>query len=718
MKRSKAGKLLAWLLSVSMVASAMFTGTAPGLSAAEAPGEEVTYYARTINLGTKGISHPRVPTGSKQEWRGDYVHFGLGGGVTLHNRVLDPSTTEFGADESTMLLENSYVIEDMTLHSKGFADWREASTYLNGAFMDTHFSAGERTAIAKSSKAEESEQDGQGYPGLRFVPFSDVSLFLLDAKEVTRPSYGYYDKKNNPAVSRMKKKKGEPASWWLRSECKIEYAESDGKNRYQGGVVREDGSIACILDLAEDITEEDRTQGISPAFNVKSSAVVFTSMFSEPEAGEDDKVSGKPFGVISGEKTLKEVSDYDTVDNVGHNWKLTLKSGDKEPEISGIERNGNQLSFDYSGVRTGERQTLSAIITSGEGEEEIILHYGILEETDGKRSQSGTVTFTLPAGFDAKQHKLKVFSEQRNGAATTDYAGEMAVVDVPDLPVVTDPPVVTDAPTLAPVGTPAVKPAETQEPDPTGTPVQTLKPTKRPDVETGVATTAKPTVTPTVKPTQKPGQTDKPSPKPGETDRPTPRPGETDQPTAAPEETESPTEPPERSETPTQKPESSDHPTEKPDGTGKPDPSATPEQTVKPVVTNSPTATPVMKVVEESDPDEDEEEEYEADQPDKTRSSVPDKEPKTGENSGVELYATIGMVAGLSYLLLYFTDEECGMTEEKKKQLVSRLARWAKRGGRFRKMLAAAAIVLLLVYYHAIGKRTPSAVIEGDLDEV
>ncbi len=494
MKRSKAGKLLAWLLSVSMVVSAMFTGTAPGLSAAEDSGEEVTYYARTINLGTKGISHPRVPTGSKQEWRGDYVYFGLGGGVTLHNRVLDPSTTEFGTDESTMLFENSYVIEDMTLHSEGFKDWGEASTYLNGEFMDTHFSAGERTAIAKSSKAKESEQDGNGYAGLRFVPFSDVSLFLLDAKEVTRLSYGYYDKKNNPAVSRVKKKKGEPASWWLRSECEVEYVDSDEKNHYQGGVVKADGSIACIADHPED---KEFTQGISPAFNVKSSAVVFTSMFSESEAGEGDTLSGKPFGVISGEKTLEEVRDYDTVDNVGHNWKLTLKSGDKAPEISDIERDGNQISFDYSGVRTGERQTLSAIITSGEGDEEIILHYGILEETDRTRSQSGTVTFTLPAGFDRETHHLKVFSEQRNGAATTDYAGEMAVVDVPD---------------------------------PTGTPVQTLKPTKRPDVETGVVTTARPSGTPTA------------TPKPGETDKPSPRPGETDQPTMRPEETESPAE--------------------------------------------------------------------------------------------------------------------------------------------------------------------------------
>ena len=83
-----------------------------------------------------------------------------------------------------------------------------------------------------------------------------------------------------------------------------------------------------------------------------------------------------------------------------------------------------------------------------------------------------------------------------------------------------------------------------------------------------------------------------------------------------------------------------------------------------------------------------------------------DNEPKTGDVTPLELYATLAMIAGFSYLLLYFTDPEKGMTEEKKKELVGRIVRWAKRGGRFKKYLAMAAIVVLLVYYHSIGRKT------------
>ena len=83
-----------------------------------------------------------------------------------------------------------------------------------------------------------------------------------------------------------------------------------------------------------------------------------------------------------------------------------------------------------------------------------------------------------------------------------------------------------------------------------------------------------------------------------------------------------------------------------------------------------------------------------------------DDEPKTGDVTPLELYATLAMIAGFSYLLLYFTDPEKGMTEEKKKELVGKIVMWAKRGGRFKKYLAMAAIVVLLVYYHSIGRKT------------
>lgn len=78
-------------------------------------------------------------------------------------------------------------------------------------------------------------------------------------------------------------------------------------------------------------------------------------------------------------------------------------------------------------------------------------------------------------------------------------------------------------------------------------------------------------------------------------------------------------------------------------------------------------------------------------------------EPKTGENTSVKVFATLGMVAGFTYLLLYFTGGEGGITEAEKEEVISRLVRWARRG-RFRKYPALAIILLFLLYYHSIGR--------------
>ena len=71
----------------------------------------------------------------------------------------------------------------------------------------------------------------------------------------------------------------------------------------------------------------------------------------------------------------------------------------------------------------------------------------------------------------------------------------------------------------------------------------------------------------------------------------------------------------------------------------------------------------------------------------------------------MQLYATVGMIAGLAYVLLLFF-EMCGMTEEEKDALLVRMTKWAKRGGKLRRMLAVAGIFMVLVYYHSVGKQT------------
>ncbi len=82
-----------------------------------------------------------------------------------------------------------------------------------------------------------------------------------------------------------------------------------------------------------------------------------------------------------------------------------------------------------------------------------------------------------------------------------------------------------------------------------------------------------------------------------------------------------------------------------------------------------------------------------------------DDEPDTGDHTPLALGATLSMIAGLTYLLLYLLDRRGGMTEEMKRELVFAIIDWAKQGGGCRTYLALAAIFVLLVYYHSIGKK-------------
>ena len=69
----------------------------------------------------------------------------------------------------------------------------------------------------------------------------------------------------------------------------------------------------------------------------------------------------------------------------------------------------------------------------------------------------------------------------------------------------------------------------------------------------------------------------------------------------------------------------------------------------------------------------------------------------------MKVFATLGMVAGFTYLLLYFTGGEGGITESEKEEVIARLVRWAHRG-KFRKYPALVIILLFLLYYHSIGR--------------
>lgn len=86
-------------------------------------------------------------------------------------------------------------------------------------------------------------------------------------------------------------------------------------------------------------------------------------------------------------------------------------------------------------------------------------------------------------------------------------------------------------------------------------------------------------------------------------------------------------------------------------------------------------------------------------------SPVRDEEPQTGEALGVEMYATLAMIAGMAYLMLYFTDGSLGMTEEEKKELIKGIIGWTRGRGRIAKYMALSAIFVILLFYHSIGKK-------------
>ncbi len=90
-------------------------------------------------------------------------------------------------------------------------------------------------------------------------------------------------------------------------------------------------------------------------------------------------------------------------------------------------------------------------------------------------------------------------------------------------------------------------------------------------------------------------------------------------------------------------------------------------------------------------------------------------EPQTGDPMNVQVYATLAMVAGFLYLLLYFASDNPGITEKEKEELVSRMLGWAKRGGIVRKLSVFAALFFFLLYYHSIGKSENR---EWNLDDV
>ena len=390
------GKLPKRILGAVLTAALMLgTVSLPGFSVAVKADEPETVKAIT-GLGTGTISNPKIPVDGSS-WRGSYVYYGNYGDNPIKYRVLSKSTSDFSGNamRNTMLVDCDSTLLNIAHESdyplpEGYEySWAgsEIKAWLNGdEFLnkDGVFSDPERNAIASSTKASRVEDDGE-FIVMRYAALSGEKIFLLDAVEATRRSYGYsisYLEDNS------RKKSGLEPYWWLRSP----YIESD-KAALVGGSGRIDPSFVY------------RNENyVSPAFNIDLSSVIFSSLVTG--------TAGQPGAV----------------------YKLTLQDGGLSVSVSGaVTRDAeNTVSIPYTITdnSTADPTQVSVVVVNngtwtenGWSEGSGLLQYAKLNvESLGT---SGTGTFTLDSsisGIWGTDYHVYLLAEDVNGTYETDYA--------------------------------------------------------------------------------------------------------------------------------------------------------------------------------------------------------------------------------------------------------------------------------------------------------
>lgn len=376
----KMKRLLTMILATILVVSAcVFVVPQSGMKV-KAVGEKTI-----TGLGTGAIGNPASGAGG---W--SYVYYGKYNGSDMKFRVLDKATTEFGG--STMLLDCDNTLISMAHDSEppysySWAD-SEINAWLNGSGFYNNanvFTPQEKAAIAASSKSDFSN-DGQGRNYLYSQNLTGEHVFLLDAKEATRESYGYPASYYNSAT---RVKSGTDYWWWLRSP----FHGSDNDT----GRVNDDGQVSSNY--------VHQYGGVSPALNLNLESVIFSS----------------------------EISD---------GYKLTVRDTNMTIAQTGgsdVTRAGNVVTVPYTitGSNVGEATQVSVLITdtpySAGTATTSGFSYQILNVTTW--GTEGTGTFTLPAAYAnqtcGSDYYAYILAEDVNAGNATDYASVPVGITIP-----------------------------------------------------------------------------------------------------------------------------------------------------------------------------------------------------------------------------------------------------------------------------------------------
>lgn len=412
-KRRIVKRGISLLLTAALIIGLMPVIRKPVKVEAEAGGKTIA------GLGTSIIANPTESSNTTEAWQGSYVYFGqypVGGNTKpIKYRVLSKSTTDFSADGSTktMLLDCDSVLlnrmfdDGVVNNSQAYAfDWKgsDIQLWLNGTdFLNNTsvFTGIECNAIAESTKSTPITGLDGNLPYMTFyAPLNRDKIFLLDAVEASRTSYGY----GTGSVSEKTRVKlddsDQGVDWWIRSYI----ISSPPLVCY----VYSDGDIYPIAVNDSDV-------GVSPAMNLDLSSILFSSLLSGTagKTGAEYKLT-----LLDSNKTVQITNEKSAIRAL--DGKITVPYTYEDASSTSAEK-VNQISI----LITDKAYTAS---------DANILHYGALENIKNAAGSvstvadatTGTGTFELPSALLAKtwgpDYHVYLLAEHVNATYATDYA--------------------------------------------------------------------------------------------------------------------------------------------------------------------------------------------------------------------------------------------------------------------------------------------------------
>ena len=359
--------LLICAMIITMLPVMSFAGDEDGQTAAANTG-------KAIRLNTDGIA-------GYNNRKYHYIYYGKWKGNPIKWLVLDDKTNT-GKDGFFLLSEGLIDVlqkfDDNSTKWQGSSaqKWCEDFAGISGNSVQDAFTSVERDAILETVKSDDTYYT-DSYP-LIFPAYENIlngdKVFYLSAEEAVSSIYG------EPFDSAFNE------DWLLRSYIDDRFV----------GYCPERGSVIGK-------THHTNSEYPRPAFNLGKGEIVFAS------SAEDGKTDAAT------DSNLTAVGDWS-----GNTWKLTLRDSSRSFSASADKANvkqGETISINYSGAKTGGNEYVSAIIMDRNGE---LLYYGRIAQN----SADGTAQITVPDDLEPGRYVLRVFSEQYNGECNTDYVSE------------------------------------------------------------------------------------------------------------------------------------------------------------------------------------------------------------------------------------------------------------------------------------------------------